>query len=330
MCCLLSSLLLFSCGGGKNNKPVITEPSTGIKVNVPAFNPDSAYTFVSRQVAFGPRVPGSAAHEKCALYLEQKLKMYGQDVIIQKASVRAYNGKTLNGKNIIGQYNKASQSRILLCSHWDSRPYADQDKDSTKHRTPIDGANDGASGVGVLLEIARILSINKPDIGIDIIFLDVEDYGEPQDVKSEYGAENWGLGAQYWAKNPHVQNYKAHFGILLDMVGASDAVFAREGFSEQYAPDVLNKVWDAATRSGYSKYFSSEKSNPINDDHYYINKYIMIPTIDIIQYDNTTRSGFYTNWHTINDKIDFIDRKTLKAVGQTLLTVLFEEAKPKS
>ena len=242
MCCLLSSLLLFSCGGGKNNNPVKTEPSAGIKVNVPTFNADSAFAFVSSQVAFGPRVPGSDAHEKCALYLEQKLKMYGQDVIIQKAAVRAYNGKTLNGKNIIGQYNKASQSRILLCAHWDSRPYADQDKDSTKRRTPIDGANDGASGVGVLLEIARILSINKPDIGIDIIFLDVEDYGEPQDVKSEYGAENWGLGAQYWEKKPHVQNYKAHFGILLNMVGASNAVFAREGFSEQYAPDVLNKV----------------------------------------------------------------------------------------
>lgn len=327
---LLSVLLMCSCGGNKKNNGDKKEMPDGIKVSVPVFNADSAYAMTARQVEFGPRVPGSKAHEQCATYLEQKLRSYKLEVIVQKAVVRAYNGKNLNGKNIIGQYNLKAPSRILLCAHWDSRPYADQDRDSTKHRTAIDGANDGASGVGVLLEVARILCQNKPDVGVDIIFFDVEDYGEPQDDRNEYDSENWGLGSQYWSKNPHVPNYRARFGILLDMVGASGALFAREGFSEQYAPDVLNKVWDAASRAGFSGQFIAERSNPINDDHYYINKYIMIPTIDIIQYDRNTRSGFYTNWHTMNDKMDFIDRSTLKAVGQTLLTVIFEEARPAS
>lgn len=300
----------------------------GPEVSVPVFNEDSAFAFVEQQVAFGPRVSGSAANLKCARWLHNKLLTYTPDVITQEAVVRLYNGKSVTARNIIASFNSHSVVRILLCSHWDSRPYADYDPDSTRHRTPIDGANDGASGVGVLLETARILKLNKVDIGVDIVLFDAEDYGAPQDNQNKVSEDDWGLGSQYWSRNPHKPGYKARFGILLDMVGVPGAFFTKEGISMQYAPDVVSKVWDAARRSGYGMYFSDQQTHPITDDHYYINKLSGIPTIDIIHYDNNSPTGFYKNWHTSADNLENIDRKALKAVGQTLLTVIFEEARP--
>lgn len=325
---VIVGFMLVSCNNS-NKKPVSGDKeykASGAKVTVPVFNEDSAYNFVKVQTDFGPRVNNTAAHEKCAAWLEQKMKSYTNDVTIQKAKVRAYNGTSLNMKNIIASFNPDAPGRIMLCSHWDSRPYADWDEDKSKNRTPIDGANDGASGVGVLLEIARIISLNKINIGLDIIFFDAEDYGEPQDDNKKYNEDNWGLGSQYWAKNPHVPNYKAHYGILLDMVGVENANFTKEGFSMEYAPDVMNKVWDAAARIGYGGNFSNAQTNPITDDHYYVNKIIGIPTIDIIHYDSQTSSGFYKYWHTTNDNLEHVDKRSLKAVGQTLLTVIYEES----
>ncbi len=320
-------LMLVSCGNSvkKGNDIADKEKPSGTKVSVPVFNEDSAFYFVKTQTDFGPRVMNSKAHEQCASWLEQKMKSYTKDVIVQKAKVRAYNGTLLSMKNIVASFNPGMSGRIMLCSHWDSRPYADWDEDKTKHMEPIDGANDGASGVGILIEIARIINANKLNIGVDIIFFDAEDYGEPQDDKNTYSEDNWGLGSQYWSKNPHVENYKAHYGILLDMVGVENANFTKEGFSMDYAPDVVNKVWDAASRIGYGGFFVSTTTNPITDDHYYINKIIGIPTIDIIHHDNQTKSGFYKYWHTTKDNIDNVNKLTLKAVGQTLLTVIYEE-----
>lgn len=325
---VIVSFMLVSCNNS-NKKPVSGDnenKASGAKVTVPVFNEDSAYNYVKVQTDFGPRVNNTAAHEKCAVWLEQKLKSYTKDVSIQKATVRAYNGTSLNMKNIIASFNPDAPGRIMLCSHWDSRPYADWDEDKSKNRTPIDGANDGASGVGVLLEIARIISLNKINMGLDIIFFDAEDYGEPQDDTKKYNEDNWGLGSQYWAKNPHVPNYKAHYGILLDMVGVENANFTKEGFSMEYAPDVMNKVWDAAARIGYGGNFSNAQTNPITDDHYYVNKISGIPTIDIIHYDSQTSSGFYKYWHTTKDNLEHVDKRSLKAVGQTLLTVIYEES----
>ncbi len=324
--------LFSSCENANKIKNISkndTEPR-GAKVQVPAFNKDSAFYFVQKQVDFGPRVNNTPAHEKCATWIEQKMKTYTKDVLIQKAILRAYNGIPLNMKNIIVSFNPNATGRILLCSHWDSRPYADWDADSTKHSKPIDGANDGASGVGVLIEIARILASNKINIGVDIVLFDAEDYGEPQNNKNQYKEDNWGLGSQYWSKNPHKQNYQANFGILLDMVGVQNAYFTHEGYSSTYAPDILRKVWDAASRIGYGSNFADRKTNPITDDHYYINTLIHIPTIDIIHYDESSGTGFYKNWHTMNDNISNVDKQSLKAVGQTILTVLFEESGKKT
>ena len=306
-----------SADGSETNE----KPKT---ITASAFNADSAYYFVDEQVKFGPRVPNSKAHAKCADWLERTLKKYAPEVIVQPFVAKAYDGTKLNCKNIIASFNPKSATRILLCSHWDSRPYADQDPDTSMHRTPIDGANDGASGVGVLLEIARQLKISSATLGVDILLLDGEDYGAPQDVGFT-GSDDWALGSQYWSRYPHVPAYTARFGILLDMVGGENAIFTLEATSMYYAPDVAQRVWNVGSSIGYSDYFSSERTNGITDDHLYINQLRQVPTIDIIQHDQSTSSGFYKNWHTMNDNMDGISKATLMAVGQTILTAVRNE-----
>lgn len=324
---LVSSVILtiYSC---KQKSSTTSEDSdSGTKamgIKAADFNADSAYFFTNEQVKFGPRVPNSKAHSNCASWLEQTLKKYTSSVAVQTFSAKAYDGTLLNCKNIIASFNPKNPNRILLCAHWDSRPFADNDPDSSMHRTPIDAANDGGSGVGVLLEIARQLKISPSVIGVDILLLDGEDYGAPMDVQYA-GNDDWALGSQYWSRNPHVPSYTARYGILLDMVGAENAVFTMEGTSMYYAPDVMQKVWNIASSIGYSDYFSSEKTNALTDDHLYINQLRQVPSIDIIQHDPSTRSGFYQYWHTTNDKMKWISKNTLMAVGQSVMTTVRNE-----
>ncbi|MEI8203642.1 MAG: M28 family peptidase [Bacteroidota bacterium] len=319
---VLITLVLSSCHNEKK-KPVVVQKDT-ISVFVPNFDPDSAFIYVKKQVDFGPRTPNSKAQKLCAAYLSETLKKFTPDVIVQSFTVKAWDGKTLQAKNIIASFQPEKTTRIMLSSHWDSRPFADQDPNPDNHNTPIDGANDGASGVGILVEIASLLSQHPSPVGVDIVLFDVEDYGQPN-TNDPAKEDTWCLGSQYWSKNPHKQGYKANFGILLDMVGAENATFTQEGISRTYAQDIVNKVWRAADRAGFSGYFPTQNTGSITDDHYYINEIAKIPTVDIIHYDATTRSGFYKTWHTLNDNISTINKNTLKAVGQTLLTVIFEE-----
>lgn len=312
----------YSCK--PKNKTEDTKPTPEVTMESPAFDGDSAFAFVAAQVAFGPRVPGTKAHSDCAKWMKEKLNSYCKNVIEQPFKARIWNGKTVNGKNIIASFNPENKVRIFLSAHWDSRPYADHDADAKNHKTPIDGANDGASGVGVLIEMARQMSIKNPAIGVDIVLFDLEDWGEPQGIQSEQ-EDNWCLGSQYWARNPHVQGYKARFGILLDMVGAANAEFAKEGKSMYYAPDVMNKVWDVAGKLGFGNYFVSRRSNDITDDHVYINEIASIPTIDIIQHDPSTQTGFNKHWHTINDNMSNINKETLAVVGKVCLAVVYQE-----
>jgi len=319
---LFFAFLGTSCNQSNNSNVINTPPA--VTVTVPqTFNGDSAFVYTKKQVDFGPRIPNSTAHEKCAAWIMEELKQYMDTVIVQQYKSRAFDGKLLDGKNIIGSIHPGKGNRILLCSHWDTRPWADQD--SVRKNEPIDGANDGASGVGTLIEIARQLSINKPDIGVDIILFDLEDYGQPENSGYPENEDSYCLGTQYWAKNLHVPNYFAKFGILLDMTGASNATFTQEGTSRQYASEIVDKVWKASNKAGYGQYFLADKTNSIIDDHYYINGLASMKVIDIIHYDFNTRSHFWKHWHTHGDTIDKIDPITLKAVGQTLLQVLYEE-----
>jgi Zn-dependent M28 family amino/carboxypeptidase len=312
--------ILISCANKSQQQTEDKKP-----VNVPAFNADSAYYFVKTQVDFGARVPNTEAHRQCAAYLSQTLKRFGAEVIEQRAVLTAFNGDKLNAVNIIGSFNPGSSNRVLLFAHWDSRPWADNDPDPANHKTPVMAANDGASGVGVLLEMARQFSIQKPEIGVDIIFFDAEDYGAPQNY-SGASEDAWCLGSQYWANNPHKAGYTAEFGILLDMVGAPNATFYKEDFSMYYAAGIVEEVWSTAATLGFSNYFRDEMTGAITDDHVYINKIAGIPSIDIIQYRNEGQnSGFGHYWHTVNDTMENIDKNTLFAVGTTVMHVVYNE-----
>ena len=312
-------MLLASCRQDKGKPetvPVVTEAAC---VPVPDFRADSAFSFVKAQCDFGPRMPGTQAHEACAAYLTGKLQQYTPDVTVQTGKVTTFNGVTLDIKNIIARFNVSAAKRILLFAHWDTRPWAD--RDSVRPDDPILGADDAASGAGVLLEVARQLSHSAPTVGIDIALFDAEDYGIK--YSGDGGDDSYALGTQYWCRNPVPRNYRADYGILLDMVGAHQAQFSLEGFSKQYAPGFLTNVWNAANRLGYGNYFIYLEGGYITDDHLYVNRLAGIPSIDIIHTSSTTGTGFPSHWHTHRDNMDVIDPNTLKAVGQTLLEVIY-------
>lgn len=323
---IIPLFVVLSCQHLTDKKNTSSQlPDQTKKVQIPEFNADSAYYFVDKQVSFGPRVPGMESHEECANWIVNKLKLYSDTVIVQHFKARTYDHITRNGKNIIASFNLDKEKRILLMSHWDSRPFADYDEDASNHREPIDGANDGASGVGVLLEAARQFGLKSPEVGIDIVFFDLEDWGPPNDLDM-YNEEFWGLGSQYWSKNPHIFGYKASYGILLDMVGAADPTFRKEYFSRQYAGFVLDKVWQRAYDLGYGNYFLDEDGPAINDDHVFVNKFAKIPSIDIIHLNpvNSNKS-FFRHWHTMDDNMEHIDKNSLGMVGKVVLDVIYHE-----
>lgn len=323
---IIPLLFILSCQHFAEKKDTRKQTLEAKKnVQVPEFNADSAYYFVDKQVSFGPRVSGMASHADCANWLEGKLTEYCDTVIVQAFKARTYDNKTRHGKNIIGSFNIEKEKRLLLMAHWDTRPYADYDEDPLKHRKPIDGANDGASGVGVLLEAARQFGLKSPEVGIDIVFFDLEDWGPPNDLDM-YNEEYWGLGSQYWSKNPHVFGYRASYGILLDMVGATNPTFRREYFSRQYADFVLDKVWKRAFDLGYGNYFLDEDGAAINDDHVFVNKYAKIPSIDIIHLNPSgSNKSFFKHWHTTGDNMEHIDKQSLNMVGRVVLAVIYHE-----
>ena len=321
-------LLLEGCGLTTTSDESSATEQRPAPLPAPNFNPDSAYAFVARQVDFGPRVPNTAAHTTAKHWLVDKLTAYGATVQVQEFDAEAYDGSTLQLSNIIGSLYPEQRKRILLAAHWDTRPFAD--KDSTRTNQPIDGANDGGSGVGVLLEVARALqqADTVPRVGVDIILFDGEDYGEPEGEKSDAESANrvwWCLGSQHWSDNKHQPNYSAYYGILLDMVGAEEATFYQEGVSERVAPSIVKKVWNTAQQLGYGSYFVDKESPEIIDDHVYVNYDAKIPMIDIVEYEPTNKSYFADYHHTHADDMDIISRETLEAVGETVLHVVYGE-----
>ena len=328
---IAAALLLASCNENKTNTTPEGNTTPKKTVTIPQFNADSAYQFVVQQTNFGPRVPETQAHANCAEWLTAKLGEYADTVVVQDFRTKLFNGHGIDGQNIVGIFHPEAKKRIVLCAHWDSRPYADHDPDEANIHTPIDGANDGASGVGVLLECARLFKAQPlPEkLGIDIVLFDLEDYGPHVDDAEEYYDEEvnyWALGSQYWAKHPHVYGYKAYYGILLDMVGGSNPNFPKEYFSQGFAGWVSNKVWRKAYDLGYRPFFSNELGTAISDDHIPMNQIAGIPTIDIIDLQpESSNECFPDVWHTLDDNIDNIDKTTLGIVGNVLIHVIYEE-----
>lgn len=314
-----------SCSSCRSHKNAGKESgSTAYIKTSPDFNTDSAYSYVEKQVDFGPRVPGTAAHKACGNYLSAKLKEFGAEVQEQKADITHYNGQSIPIRNIIGSFQPEKEKRLLLFAHWDSRPFADEESDAEKQKLPIAGADDGASGVGVLLEIARQLQQQPTDVGIDIIFFDLEDWG-PASFEKDFVAGNWWCaGSRYWSENPHIPAYQSAFGILLDMAGAAHATFLREGYSLQHASNVVSKIWSIASNLGYGQFFIQRNGGYITDDHVSIIENRHIPCVNIINLKDSD-SGFAPHWHTHNDDMRNISKETLLAAGQTVMEVIYRE-----
>ncbi len=317
-----ASAILFSCFSCKNEPKEQEDPTQKVDYEIPAFDADSAYHYVAQQVAFGPRVPGTKEHKEASLWLEKQLASFTDKAFIQTGEATMYDGTDIPVYNIIGSINEGVEKRVLLAAHWDSRHIADKDSDQNQHNQPILGANDGASGVGVILEIARQLQIENSELGIDFIFFDAEDLGAPAGHVNG-GESTWCLGSQYWGKNPHVQDYKAEYGILLDMVGAGDAVFKYERRAYEKAAPLYVKTWNMAHNFGYNDKFIKSLGGSIIDDHIFVMGYRGFPMIDIIDFDlNKPNGGFGHYHHTQQDNMDVISKSTLRAVGETVLGVL--------
>lgn len=323
--------MVVSCG---NLRRQTVGEQTALQPVGPAFNADSAYLYCEQQCGFGPRTMNSPAHEACAAWIADKFRSYGLQVTTQQAGLKGYDGTILRATNIIASYLPEAQDRILLCAHWDSRPWADNDPDEANWRQPVVAANDGASGVAVMLELARLVTSSsdttrqalRPTLGIDFVCFDAEDWGVPQWSDAPDDGNSWALGAQYWAANPHQSGYQARYGILLDMVGGQGAQFYQERMSLQYASSIVDKVWRAAEVVGFGSLFPKQPGGYITDDHIPVNTTAKIPCIDIIPYyPDCEQSTFGPTWHTVSDDMAHIDRTTLQAVGQTLVQVLFSE-----
>jgi hypothetical protein len=292
------------------------------KVEIPTFNADSAYSYVKAQCDFGPRTPKSKASQLCGDYLIDFMKQYADTVYVQNFSSSLWDGTSVEGRNIIASFNPEALDRVVLAAHWDSRLWADEDPNEENHKKAIDGANDGASGVGVLMEIARVFRQKQNTQGVDIIFFDLEDQGTPSWAESDVEDQSdWCLGSQYWSKTPHYPFYTANYGILLDMVGYKNLRFTKEGLSMHYAASIMNKVWDIASAKGYSNIFINENTYPIMDDHHWVNLNARIPMIDIVQNDPTC--SFFPFWHTVQDNMENISKESLRIVGEVCLITIF-------
>lgn len=325
-------VLIFSLGFSSCQTEEKPKNPTPKKIStIPHFERDSAYQFIKEQVDLGPRVLGSEAHEKAIMLISNQLKGYGWEVTEQKFEAKVYTGKTFPATNIIAKINPKATRRILLAAHWDSRHIADSPLSKKDRDKPILGADDGGSGVGILLEIARqVASTPISDMGIDMVFLDAEDYGESGNFSTveeqKRSSLTWGLGAQYFGKN--FSGTKPKYGILLDMVGARNAQFPKEAYSMQGSPYVTNSIWELAGKMGYGNFFQNRKGGGVTDDHIFIMQYAGIPMTDIISLPENGPENltFGRHWHTHNDNMDIIDSRTLRAVGQVLLAVIYKEA----
>ena len=276
----------------------------------------------------------------CGNWLVRKLASFGAQVHNQYGAMPNYANEMQPLRNIVAYFEGTTPNTILLCAHWDSRPWSDEEEDYDNRFEPVLGANDGASGVGVILEIVRQLSLLKtqgePIPSVQIVFFDCEDMGSPRHYTGKEREDTWCLGSQFWAKeyklstancqlstvNCQLSTVNCQYGILLDMVGDPSATFPREYISATHAGSYLEQIWRTAARLGYSRYFVQQAAYPITDDHYYINTIAGIPCVDVIDYKPNTETGFADWWHTQRDNMQNINHQTLQAVGETILTTI--------
>jgi len=316
---LFVALSLCACG----RRTTANVPVTGDGIPMPVFDTDTAMSYIKAQTDMGPRVPGSDAHSRCGDFLVSTLRRFEPDTVIeQRVDVTAWNGDRLPLRNIMARFNqRADVKPVLLVAHWDSRPWADAETDAAKAVLPIDGANDGASGVAVLLEIARQASLHGTIMPVDILLVDGEDYGSHDDHGDD---SSWCLGTQAWlACSPYGNESMPRYAILLDMVGGRDARFHREYISNRFAPGIVDMVWNAAATLGMSDRFVNEQGGAVTDDHYFLNL-AGIPAIDIIESKNPETGTFNPTWHTLGDTYGNIDPAAITDTGRLVSYLTIE------
>lgn len=319
---LISFFALSSCTGrskaGSGADTIALAPA-------PTFMADTAMAYVNAQCAFGPRVPGTDGHEQCGNWIAGKFKSFGCEVSELRGSVTGYDGNEIPCRNIQARLNPEAADRILITAHWDSRAWADHDPDEAFHRTPVMAANDGASGIAVMLEMARTIASTGLSYGIDFVCFDVEDQGTPEWADSGADDDFWCLGSKFWAEQAFAIGYQARFAINLDMVGGRGARFAIEGFSRRYASTLVDLIWHLARQIGFSDYFPLREAGYVTDDHMPLNTIAHIPAVDIIAHYEGATSSFGPTWHTASDTPDAIDPAVMQAVGQTLLQLIYND-----
>lgn len=281
---------------------------------IPAFNQDRAYDLLKQQVEIGPRYPNTEAHKRTAELILAQLRPYA-DAVVEQPFSQAVGSTELKMCNVIAFFNPDAKKSILLAAHWDTRPIADMEVNAVKKAKPIDGANDGASGVAVLLELARLFKEQKPDVGIVMVFFDGEDYGP--------GPANMFMGSRHFAQDLNKsltlkgKKVNVEYGILLDMIGDKNLNIYRERNSQQAAPEVVDKIWATAERMGHKDKFIPEMKYSIEDDHIPLIR-AGLKTVDIIDFD-------YAHWHTLDDTIDKVSAQSLGIVGSVVARVIYEE-----
>lgn len=308
------ALLLFAgCNSGpRDASPVPSRKTTEGTTTPPLFDQDRSFGFLKAQVDFGPRNPGSSGYQRCLSYLQTELRKQADSVWLQTFPYRTHKGEVYQGNNVIARFKATAANRVLLSAHWDTRAWADMDPDPKNHTRPIPGANDGASGVAVLLEIAQHLRSSPPSEAVDIVLFDAEDVGRSGD------SESYAQGSQYFARNlPSATNYR--FAINLDMVGDKNLEIRRENNSESNAPGLMDQVFSTARLLGFSQ-FIDEHVAGIYDDHMPLNN-AGIPAIDLIDFNYPDESNRY--WHTMEDTVDKCSPESLRAVGTVLLNILY-------
>ena len=271
------------------------------------FKGTTAFSYVEKQMSFGPRIPNTPGHDKMGDWLLAELRARADTVTVQDFPWTTKKGAKLRLRNFFARFRPQATDRILFLAHWDTRPFADKSQNLGQQRMPVPGANDGASGVAVLLGVADALKAKPATVGVDLLFVDGEDYGSFEDSTETL------IGARYFAKH-QPPGYTTLYAVLLDMVGDKDLQFYQEGYSMASAPEVVQRVWQTADRLGYSKVFIARAGQTLIDDHVPLQQ-AGIRAVDVIDFD-------FPYHHTTEDTIDKVSAESLQIVGDVAVSLV--------
>jgi len=315
---LCALVALTACG---DLKARFSTPKTG-------FDGQAALGYVQAHLAFGPRTPGTPAHDSAANWIIAEMKKRTDSVWVQRWTQTTPEGNKLPLTNILARFNPTASQRVLYITHWDTRPKADDDNNFGNRARPILGANDGASGVGLFMALGDVFKKTPPSLGVDLLFVDGEDWGNFEADQSG-GYPDALFGSQYFAANPPSPDYKPLYGVLFDMIGDADLQIYQEGNSVQNAPEVVRRVWDTASELGYSRHFVSEVGEFVTDDHMPLQKKgLRVVDVLDIQYGPlpSGHNGFThaspDYHHTSQDTMDKLSTQSLQMVGDVAATLV--------